>query len=236
MRILRGCYQGFLLLALLASSTLWAAEAVAPWPHSVTLSGTSMELHQPQLDSWQDNLLKGRMVVAVKTGTLTDANGKKQDKISYGVAWFSARTGTDKEKRQVTLDNITIEKVNFPTDNANQQHYLALLRQLPAKTLLVSLDQLESDLAIQDQVPPLGVKVNNAPPKILFAFQPATLVLLDGQPAWQAIGQSGVERAINTRSLLLKKTACYISTSPISGIPHQTLAGRGCKKSRYRQS
>ncbi|HHQ6577575.1 TPA: hypothetical protein ACSTLY_004793 [Serratia fonticola] len=205
MRTLRGCYQWFLLLALLASTALWAAETVAPWPHSVTLSGTSMELHQPQLDSWQDNLLKGRMVVAVKTGTLTDAKGKKQDKISYGVAWFSARTSTDKEQRQVTLDNLKVEKVNFPTDSANQQHYLDLLRQLPAKTLLVSLDQLESDLAIQDQVPQQGVKVNNAPPKILFAFQPAALVLLDGQPAWQASGQSGVERAINTRSLLLKK-------------------------------
>ncbi|WP_051346284.1 hypothetical protein [Serratia fonticola] len=80
MRTLRGCYQWFLLLALLASTALWAAEAVAPWPHRVTLSGTSMELHQPQLDSWQDNLLKGRMVVAVKTGTLTDAKGKNRTK------------------------------------------------------------------------------------------------------------------------------------------------------------
>lgn len=207
-----GCfYKLFLLLALLCSPKLWAAEPVAPWPHNVTLSGTSMVLHQPQLDSWQDNLLKGRLVVAVKSGSLTDAEGKKQDKISYGVAWFSARTDTDKEQRQVQLDNIKFEKVKFPTDSGKEAYYLTLLQQIPSKTFTVNLDQLESDLAIQDRGPQQSVKVNNAPPKIIFAFQPATLVLLDGQPAWQASGQRGVERAINTRSLLLKKdSALYI--------------------------
>ncbi|WP_114194891.1 hypothetical protein [Edaphovirga cremea] len=197
------------LFTLLCSPTLWAANvptAIDPWPHSVLLSGTEMMLHQPQLDSWQDNRLTGRMVVAVKTGTVTDTNGKPQDKISYGVAWFSTRSDTDKEQRLVTLDNIHVDKVNFPTDSSNQAHYLDLLQQLPQKTLTVSLDQLESDLAIQDKGPQQNVKVSNAPPQIIFAFQPATLVLLDGQPAWQATGQNGVERAINTRSLLLKKS------------------------------
>ncbi|MBW7984476.1 hypothetical protein [Enterobacillus tribolii] len=209
MRLLSYLFSLFVVIVLAGSPPSYAADD-APWPRSFTSSGTDIMLHQPQLDGWQGNKLQGRLVMAVKTGTVTGNDGKPRDKISYGVAWFSARTDTDKERRQVTLSDINVSKVNFPTDAANQAHYLALLRQLiPHHPLVISLDQLESDLAIQNNSPQQNIRVDNSPPDILFAFQPTLLVMLDGQPAWQATGQKGVERAINTRSLLLRESGNY---------------------------
>lgn len=210
----RASFLLLLVLSLFGSPTFAAdpVTAVKPWPHEYTVDKTSLVLHQPQLDSWQGDELKGRLVVAVKAGTVVGADGKSQDKINYGVAWFSARTHVDKEKRLVTLSNVSWEKVTFPTDGGNESRYLNLLKlTLPDQPLTISQDQLESDLAIQNAAPANNVSVNNAPPAIIFAFQPTLLVLVDGQPAWQKTAQRDVQRALNTRSLLLKdKDTFYV--------------------------
>ena len=39
----------------------------------------------------------------------------------------------------------------------------------------------------------------------MFSFEPALLVLIDGDPSLKPAGVAGVERVVNTRSLLLKQ-------------------------------
>jgi len=185
---------------------------VRPFPRQFTQQGTEFSIYQPQYDSWQGNQLKGRFVLAVKTGTHTNAEGKTADDLAYGVVWFSARSQVDKGARAVVLTDLDFTKVNFPTDSANQDHFLTLVKeQLPASaTLTVSLDHLESALAIESVETDIkSVEVRNDPPVIIFATSPTLLILVQGDPALRPTGYGDVERVINTSSLLLKKRGEY---------------------------
>ncbi|WP_159566575.1 hypothetical protein [Budvicia diplopodorum] len=202
-----------LLSALLLSCAVLSASAATadkttpngPWPHNYTIDGTSLTFYQPQLDSLEGNILKGRLAVSVKQGAAATGKSKAKDKLAYGVVWFSARTSIDTVGRTAQLDNITIDKVSFPTEAASQDAYLALIRKaLPAHSLVTNLDQLEAALAIkQAEGIQTGISVDNKPPQILFTFSPALLVLVDGEPVIKPTEVKGVSRVINTRSLLL---------------------------------
>ncbi len=186
-----------------------AGEVVAPpWPRKFTEGGVEVTLHQPQIDDWQNDTVSARLAVSVKTGTKPDAEGKPRDTLSYGAAWFTARAEVDKVARKVTLTNVRIEKVSFPSDRANETKYSDLLGKIAARreARIVSLDQLESALAIHRELTAAQsvANVRNDPPDILFSFQPALLVLIDGEPKLKPAGANGVERVVNTRSLLVK--------------------------------
>lgn len=179
------------------------------WPHSFDVEGVHLVLHHPQLESWDGNQLKGRLAVAVKTGTQVGSDGTSHDVLVYGVAWFAARTATDKAAREVTLSNIRIEKVSFPTATGQQARYQALLQNIVGRgTQVADLDTMEASLAIRNaQVK--SVAVRNDPPQIIFSFAPALLVLIDGTPALRPTGKGGVSRVVNTRSLILQEHGRY---------------------------
>ncbi len=206
------------LCALLFSTTILAQSGSGvpktiddrPWPHQYSIEGSDFTLYYPQIDTFSGNQLSGRMVMAVKTGTVTDKDGKKQDKLSYGGIWFVARTETDKESREVVLDDFRIEQAKFPTDLDNQEKYLALARKIiPGIPTVVSLDHVEAALAIKSDKAMAGQPVDNTPPTIIFAFDPAFLVNIQGKPALRETGSAGVERVINTKSLVLRANNTY---------------------------
>ncbi|UNK51034.1 hypothetical protein MNR01_08605 [Lysobacter sp. S4-A87] len=184
-----------------------------PFPRDFTVQGTSFSVHQPQYDSWEGNQLKGRFVMAVKSGVHTGKDGKSEASFDYGVVQFQARTEIDKEARAVVLTDLQLPSASFPTATAKQAQYLELARQqLKTKsTLTVSLDMLESALAIAkvDARLPPSLPVKNDPPDIIFSTTPAVLLLVDGEPALKPSGVSGVQRVINTRSLLLQQGGKY---------------------------
>jgi hypothetical protein len=197
------------------------------WPHSFDIQGQHLVLHHPQLDSWEGNLLKGRLAVAVKTGTQVGHDGKSHDVMAYGVAWFSARTDTDKALRQVTLSQITIDKVSFPTAPSQQDHYRSLLQAIAARgSQVASLDTLEASLAIgREEGATRSVTVRNDPPEIIFSFEPALLVLVDGAPVARATTAAGVSRIVNTRSLLLQQGGQYYLSFAGHWVKAATLQG-----------
>ncbi|HEY2621900.1 MAG TPA: hypothetical protein VGI53_00515 [Dyella sp.] len=184
------------------------------WPHTFDVDGVHMVLHHPQLDSWVGSQLKGRIAVAVKTGTQVGSDGKSRDVMTYGVAWVTARTETDKVLRQVTLSQVTVDKVSFPADTAQQSRYLDVLRRIAARSHQVAnLDTLEASLAISRQENDIkNESVRNDPPQIIFSFKPALLVLIDGKPASKPSGVAGVNRILNTRSLILQQGQQYYLT------------------------
>lgn len=184
-----------------------------PFPRQFTQQGTSFSVHQPQYDSWEGNQLKGRFAMSVKTGTHNGPDGKPEDTADYGVVTFQARTQIDKDARAVVLTDLQLTGATFPTATAKQAQYLELARaQLKQRsTLTVSLDQLESAMAIAavDAKTPASLPVRNDPPDILFSTQAAVLILVDGPPALKPSGVAGVQRVINSRSLLLQQGGQY---------------------------
>ncbi|ULU27122.1 hypothetical protein [Dyella terrae] len=193
------------------SSSSQATGDSRAWPHSFDIDGTHLVLHHPQLESWNGNQLKGRLAVSVKTGTQVGADGKSHDVLDYGVAWFTARTVVDKTLRQVTLSNVTIDKVSFPTATDQQARYQSLLQNISRRgNQVADLDTMEASLAIsRAQGEVKNVAVSNDPPQIIFSFKPALLVLIDGTPVTRPTGKGGVTRIVNTRSLLLQDNGHY---------------------------
>ncbi|MGH6911576.1 MAG: hypothetical protein ACREEG_15415, partial [Phenylobacterium sp.] len=183
-----------------------------PWPREYAVDGVSFSIYRPQIDSWNANRLEARSVMAVKTGETKDPSGKSIVQQEYGVLWLSARTETDKEAREVTLDNIVVEKANFPTAKDKEASYLALARKAaPTTQLVASLNQIESSLAMTQagNAGAASQPVDNDPPEIVFTFQPAALVLIDGKPVLKPTSVAGVERVVNTRAAVFRYQGAY---------------------------
>ena len=78
-----------------------------PWPRHVASSGATIQVYQPQLETWTGNMLNAYAAVSVKAPGASDT--------AYGVIWFTARTEVDKVNRIVTLDGFNLTKYKFPS-------------------------------------------------------------------------------------------------------------------------
>ncbi len=181
------------------------------WPRVIEDGDTTFTVYQPQVDVFENARFEARAAVQVETKV-----GEKTQK-TYGVVWITADVSIDKEARLVQLDNIQVAKANFPTAGEKTEEYLAVFRQSAEGSRTVSLDRIEANLAVtQADRKGNAVPLKNDPPKIYYRPSPAILVLIDGDPALRPIeGVSGVERVVNTRSLILKAGGVFYM--PIAG-------------------
>ena len=78
-------------------------------------------------------------------------------------------------------------------------------------TRTISLERIEANLAItQADKKGEAVPLKNDPPKIIYRSTPAILVIIDGDPALRPVeGASGLQRVINTKSLILESGGTY---------------------------
>lgn len=91
------------------------------WPRTFTSGVNTFTIYQPQVDTWNENLVDLYCAVELKDGGKTDAK--------YGVVWIRARTEVDKVNRLVTLDQAAITKVKFPVAPDKESELTALLRK-----------------------------------------------------------------------------------------------------------
>jgi hypothetical protein len=207
--------MGFLLTALafgLACALGWPGPTTAqtssgkttppaptdPWPRQMTLDGGATALvYQPQVDSWQGNVLEFRAAVAIRPA------GSTQE--VFGVVWATARTRVDRVARMVTLADLAIARSDFPTlADRGAAYAQALKKRLPPAGTTIALDRIEASLAASTAVKPAGVEVKNDPPRVIVSESPAILVPIDGQPVLQPVAGMPFERVINTRALVLR--------------------------------
>src|SRR5439155_25032202 len=124
-----------------------------------------------------------------------------------------ARTEVDTAWRTVTLRELAVTKVQFPTLPDSGRPFLAPLRQaLPKALNALSVDRIKASLAIENAMPERGVAVRNDPPLILESTVPARLVLIDGAPVLRPVAATGpLQRVVNTRSAIFfdPATAAY---------------------------
>lgn len=181
-----------------------AAEApVDPlaWPRQFKSEGTSIAVHQPQLERWDGNRLEAEAAVGITPPGKTEP--------TYGVIKMSARTEVDKEERMVDLSDLQITSATFPQAKAQEPAYLAMLRQHAiGKTREISLDHLEANLAATASAEAAAsVEVKNDPPQVIYATSPTILVLIDGQPVLRQVQGQRIMRVFNTRPLMLLEEA-----------------------------
>ena len=174
------------------------AGGVENWPREVKSGDTTFRVYQPQLESWDGAKLEARAAIEVRTAG--------SDKPVYGAALVVARTSVDKVNRMVSLEDLQVPRVLFPSAKDNEGLYLRILQNnVVPKVRQISLDRFEASLAIMEA----GHKINalplkNDPPRIVFSTKPTVLIYIDGSPALKPMKQAKVERVINTRPLIVK--------------------------------
>ena len=167
-----------------------------PWPRGVDLGDAQVLVYQPQINSWTDNQLDFRAALAIKP------TGAKAE--TFGVIFATTRTQVDKVLRTVTFENLKISKIDFPTlPNRGAAYAAELQTQFVASIRTISLDRLDSSLALAGIKPPT-VAVQNNPPWIIVSYSPAILVPIDDTPVLKAVPNSQFQRVINTRALILQ--------------------------------
>ncbi|WP_051356710.1 carbohydrate-binding family V/XII [Azorhizobium doebereinerae] len=205
-----------LVAALLGGSPVWAqqpstsaqsaqsAPIGAPglaWPRNFDVGDNRLQLYQPQIESWEGDLIGGRAALAI---------GPKDGAPVYGYAHFTARATVDKSAGLVHLEAIAVDTVDVAT--APQQAGAvrkALESRLPKNGITVALVQLQASYAVNKKIADLRTQpVQNEPPKIVFVSTLTILVPVAGQPVLRPVdGAREFQRVINTQPLLLKDAA-----------------------------
>ena len=169
------------------------------WPKELETPNKSViTLYQPQLESFEANVLEGRMAITVK---LRDRD------LIYGAVWFKATLSTDLEKRTVLIENMKIEKSHFPdiVDKDMVEEFSKLLsKEIESWDIAMSLDRIIASLKEVDNLEQLSDQINNDPPVIYFRTTPAVLLMIDGKPIFKKNEDSGLEYVVNTNFFLVK--------------------------------
>jgi hypothetical protein len=174
-----------------------AGQPADPWPRQFKLKNATALVYQPQVDSWENNMLNFRAVVSITP------SGSKQEIL--GVIWATARTQVNRVSRIVVLEDIKLTKSNFPTLPDQGASYMRALQQqsVPSQRT-IALDRLQASLVASGNVQPATVPVNNDPPQIIIAQAPAILVSISGNPIVRPVASTAFERVINTEALMLQ--------------------------------
>ena len=107
----------------------------------------------------------------------------------------------------MTLTNREFKKVAFPSHPEKNGPLLEVVRKEVAPvTRTLALDRFvallevaEADKAVR------ALQLDHTPPRIVFSTTPAILAYVDGEPAWRPVKDTKLERAINTRVLLVRQ-------------------------------
>ncbi|HSY85936.1 MAG TPA: hypothetical protein VLA85_05150, partial [Verrucomicrobiae bacterium] len=75
-----------------------------PWPRQMQITGGTLTVYQPQVDSWDGGFLKFRAAVAVKP-----SDGGQE---VFGVIRASAHTLVDRTARMVSLFNFSLLQID----------------------------------------------------------------------------------------------------------------------------
>ena len=192
------------LLFLLVSLTALSQETeILTWPRVIEKGDHTINLYQPQLETLEGNILKGRMAISVKDG---------EDNLVFGAMWFAVRLATDLESRTAVLESMNISKIKFP-DFEDQSKLKRLegiiIDDLASVELVMSLDRIISSLETVGTETSLEDQLNNAAPEIYFRKVPTVLVVIDGEPQLKTVENSKMEYVINTPFFIVKFKNTY---------------------------
>ena len=181
---------GFL-LSLLFVYPLQSTE-LKDWPRSVAVSSGSITIYQPQIESLNNNILKGRAAIAYFA--------REKDNPVFGVAWFTSRVQIDRDKRIVHYETLNITDTRLPDGNKELEGKFLQAVQAGMKSwnLHSSLDSLTTSLAANKQEQKEAAKLKNDPPDILYMDKPALLVTIDGKEVLKKLEKSSYQSVVNT--------------------------------------
>lgn len=198
-RVARNSRHVFILIfaGIVFSALAHSQSADRGWPRTIHSSAIQIDVYQPQVDSWANGKLQDRTALAITE--------KATGQTAYGTAWISARTTVDQDTRLVTLYDIDVQKVTFPSAGNREAEYARTATEaLQQWRPTIALDRLLADIAItQNEQNSNGDNLNSDPPRIFVRDKPAVLILIDGEPVLQKIPGSEFMRVVNTPAMIV---------------------------------
>jgi len=201
----------FMLLFGRSDSYAYQEEQKYSWPIEIEAKNDiAITLYQPQLESFEGDVLEGRMAVTIKP---------TEKEMIFGAVWFKARISTDTENRIAVLEKMDIIKTHFPdgVSEENTAKFSSLLSaEMESWNVEMSLDRLLASMNEVENLKQISDKINNDPPTIYFRTAPAVLVMIDGEPILKKDEDSGFEFVVNTPFFIVKdsKADYYINGGP----------------------
>jgi len=184
-------------LALAGAALMAAAAAMAEdhgWPKEIPTERGTLLIYQPQIDRYKGNIVEGRSAMSF---TFTGTNEP-----IFGAFWFKALLETDFDTRMARLVSIQVPQVKFADATEEKQKAVSafLEQEIPRIDIPISIDRLSAAMAEVVQESRGAGEFKHEPPKIVFSYEPAVLLIFDGEPVLRDIeGQKGVyQRVVNT--------------------------------------
>jgi hypothetical protein len=173
-------------------------QAQQEWPRTVEAkNGGKINLYQPQPESMEGNILKGRTAFSVRQ--------KPTDDPVFGALWYTANMETNRDTRMAVLQSIKIDniKISGVEDTAKIGKLKAFLEmEIPKLKLETTLDEILSSIEAETQTTSENLK--NDPPEIIYTDKAAILVLIDGEPRLKDDENLQMKRVINTPFLIIQ--------------------------------
>ena len=189
---------GIIIGILTCSLNLVAAEEENNWPRKIEKNGATIIIYQPQVESLTANTLESRAAVSVSTEEFPTP--------VFGAMWFESKISTDRDERTVRLLDVDVSAAKFPDIDDSKIMALSsfLEEEVPKWEMVLSLDELLTDLDMTEVSANLSEGLNNEAPEIIFATSPTMLILVDGDPIFEEIDNSQYERVVNTPYFVVK--------------------------------
>ena len=195
-----------LCIYLLSLTVAWAQEEIngevnGSWPREIKVPEGVVVVYQPQPESLNGNLLKGRAAVAVEIKGAEDP--------VFGAIWFEAQLDTDRAERTANITEVSVTRVRFPTEDTKKSERLITLleKEIPQWKFAISMDQLMLTLEREEQRSEMSDRISTEPPKIIFINEPAVLISIDGEPRLKEEPDTDLMRVINTPYTILFEPA-----------------------------
>lgn len=181
----------FYLFMLVLTASMPAYAQDPGWPRQLTNNGTVLVIYTPQVQDWpQYQTLNFRMAFE-----LTPFQAKQV----VGVVYISATTTVDTYDHMVSIFNMNITDVHFPSmDPTTAASMGQIVRSFMdvTKTVNVSMERIVACTPKkQDAIQTVNVK--NDPPGIFVSNSPAILLQLEGQPAITDATKGGIQYVFN---------------------------------------
>ena len=184
---------------ILLPSIFFSQEHELTWPREIETKEGLVTIYQPQVDSFSEDTLQGRMAISIKP---------PEGEMIFCAAWIKARMSTDLDERTVTLETIEIPKVHFPDMDDSEkinQLKIFLKKEIESWDVVMSLDRLLASLDEVEDLKNQSVQLNNDPPEIYFRTSPTSLISIDGDPILKKIDNSNLEYVVNTSFFIVKE-------------------------------
>jgi hypothetical protein len=177
-------------LSLVLSSGVRAASS--NWPRQFDSPSGSFIIYQPQPEALNGDMLSGRAAFSLQR--TADAEPV------FGVIWYAERIQIDRDSSTVDARDFDVTKVRLPGITPSDASRYEQLVESEALhwDLSGSLEELQAGLASAERERASVADLDTLPPHIMFLPERAILVVYDGDPIFEPVSGSGLERAANT--------------------------------------